>query len=368
MPVFMLPDLGEGLREAEIHEWHVKEGDDVAVDQLLVSVETAKAVVEVPSPYHGKIVKLFGKAGDVIAVDSPLVEFSGVAIKDTGTVAGTIEVGNTILKESASTLGGKSGAGNVKATPAVRALAQRLGVDLSGVKASGPGGVVTSDDVKRASEALLSMGELESFKGVRRSMALAMKQSKDEIVPVTVMEEANIAGWADNQDTSVRLIRALIKGVAAEPCLNAWYDSKAIGRRVSGPIHIGLAVDTAEGLFVPVIKDAASLSEAALRAKVNEYKKTVADRTIAAENLRDATITLSNFGRFGGKFASPIIMPPQVAIIAAGSTRAAPVVKNNEIKIGKILPISLTFDHRAITGGEATRFLSAMVQDLELEQ
>jgi len=367
MPIFTLPDLGEGLREAEIHEWHVNEGDDIDVDALLVSVETAKAVVEVPSPYRGKIVKLYGKRGDVIEVGAPLVEYAGVEIKDTGTVAGSIEVGSTILKESATTVTGKAGV-SVKATPAVRALAQRLGVDLAQVIPSGPGGIVTSDDVKRVNESLSNMGAVESFHGVRRSMAQTMVHSHAEVVPAVVMEEANIGNWAEGQDITVRLIRAIIKGLAAEPSLNAWYDSKVIGRRISEKINLGLAVDTPDGLFVPVIKDVASLSEADLRTKINEYKTTVADRSIAPENFRDATITLSNFGRFGGKFASPIIVPPQVAILAVGSVRQAPVVHNNELQVGRILPLSLTFDHRAITGGEATRFLSAMVEDIIQER
>jgi pyruvate dehydrogenase E2 component (dihydrolipoamide acetyltransferase) len=380
MTIFKLPDLGEGLQDAEIREWHIKEGDTVAVDQPLVSVETAKAVVEVPSPQAGVIAKLFGKVGDTIDVGKPLVEFVGDtasdatpapvddggarkgAITDTGVVVGEMKSGNEVVAEKATTVGTAAG---LKVTPAVRALAHRLNVDLTIVTPSGPDGMIIAADVQRVHKILTEVGPMEKLRGPRKAMAQTMSQARDEVMPATVTDDAVVHAWAGPQDLTIRLLRAIVAGVRAEPALNAWYDHVEIGRRVLDKIHVGVAVDTPEGLFVAVLQDVASRSEESLRNGLVKMKEAARSRTMPPEELRGYTITLSNFGRFGGKYATPVIVPPTVAIVAAGSLRDAVVPIAGEIRIAKILPLSVSFDHRCVTGGEAARFLHAMIVDLE---
>lgn len=381
MSIFKLPDLGEGLQEADIREWHVKEGDVVKVDQPLVSVETAKAVVEVPSPQSGKIIKLHGKAGDTIEVGKPLVTFEGggetapavkraaaapanpTPIRDTGVVVGAMKQGDEVVAEKVTTVGTAAG---LKVTPAVRALAHRLNVDLTIITPSGPDGMITAADVQRVHKILTEVGPLEKLRGARKAMAQTMSQSRDEVMHTTVCDDAVLYAWgATKQDMTIRLIRAVTAGVKVEPAVNAWFDHVEIGRRVLPKIHLGMAVDTPEGLFVCVLQDVANRSEDSLRKGLEKMKQDTMNRTVPPEELRGYTITLSNFGKFGGKYATPVIVPPTVAIIAAGQTRDAVVPINGEIKISKVLPLSITFDHRAVTGGEATRFLSGMIRDLE---
>ncbi len=387
MSIFKLPDLGEGLPDAEIREWHVKVGDEVKVDQPLVSMETAKAVVEVPSPLAGKVVKLYGKEGDVIDTGAALIEFlaanssaenlkqthSEQATTDTkpkdnsSTVAGKIEAGNEIVDE-ASSLSSTKGTvnANIKVTPAVRALATKLGVDLSCVKPTGNNGVITSDDVNKASLNQAQIGDAENLKGVRRAMASTMALSHSEVAPATLFDEADIHNWGEKQDVTVRLVSALIAACKAEPSLNAWYDSKNNTRRVAKNVHLGLAVDTEEGLFVPVLKNIDTMDLGNLRDTINTVKSQVQARTIPQDMLHGNTITLSNIGTVSGKFACPVVVPPTVAIIAIGRMFNTVKLNNNTAENHRTLPISLTFDHRCVTGGEAARFLKTFISNLEV--
>ena len=231
MSIFKLPDLGEGLQEAEIVEWFVKEGDEIEVDQPLVAVETAKAIVEIPSPQSGRILKLFVDEGDIPHVDDPLVEFAAAAATeskeepaDKGTVVGEMESGKGVIKEAATTVGKSGAAGGssgIKATPAVRALASRLNVDLGVVTPSGPSGIITADDVQRVAKILEEAGPLEPLRGVRRAMAHVMTRSHDEVANVTICEDADIHAWSGGTDATLRLIRAIGLACKAEPSLNA---------------------------------------------------------------------------------------------------------------------------------------------------
>lgn len=351
MSIFHLPDLGEGLPDAEIHTWHVKVGDTIAIDAPLVSMETAKAVVEVPSPTAGKILALFGQPGEVIKTGAPLVEFELAVRKDTGTVAGTIEEGNEVIEERALNVATSNGQ-MVKATPAVRALAHRLKIDLSMVKPTGPNSTITQQDVKDALHFEPAPIGYEGIKGVRRAMAQAMELSHRSVVPVTIFDEADVSSWAEGADITVRIIQALVQAIKAVPILNAWYDGKQIAIKQNTSVHVGLAVDTEEGLFVPVIRDAEQKDASALRAAVNQLRENVKARAVTPAMLQGATISISNFGVFAGKFATPIVVPPMVAILAVGRRH------NN------FIPLSLTFDHRAVTGGEASRFLGVLLEEL----
>ena len=375
MSIFKLPDLGEGLQEAEIVEWHVAAGDDVKEDDNLVSVETAKAIVDLPSPCSGRIEKLFGTTGDILQVGDPLVAFGGknggattaaeapAAKADTGTVVGEVEVGKTVVREGPTKVGRASV--GVKATPAVRAMATRLDVDLSIVTPSGPDGMITAADVQRVARILKEVGPIEKLRGSRRAMARTMTQAHAEVADVTVVDDADVDAWKSGEDITVRLIRAIIAGITAEPSLNAWYDSHAVGRRVLDKIDLGMAVDTPEGLFVPVLRDVAHRDATDLRRGLDTIKQAVRERSIPPEELRGYTITLSNFGTFAGRYADPVVVPPTVAILGAGRSRPEVVAVDGVPTVHSILPLSLTFDHRAVTGGEGTRFLAAVIRDLE---
>jgi len=376
MNIFKLPDLGEGLQEAEIVEWHVKEGDEVKVDQPLLSVETAKAIVDVPSPHTGRIHKRYVDVGDIPQVGDPLVEFelasgdkeSTPAPQDQGTVVGEMESGKGVIKEAPTSIGsagGKSGgSGNIKATPAVRALASRMKVDLSIVTPSGKAGVITAADVQRVSKILEDAGPMQPLRGVRRAMAHIMTQAHEEVADVTICDDADIDNWQEGADTTLRLIRAIAVACKAEPSLNAWYDGHAVGRRLRDKVDLGIAVDTEEGLFVPVLRDIAERAPDDLRSALNQVKEDVKARTIPAEEMRGYTFTLSNFGAFGGRYADPIVVPPTVAILGAGRVRDEVIAVDKQAVVHTMLPLSLTVDHRCVTGGEAARFLAAVIKDL----
>lgn len=365
MRTFKLPDLGEGLQEAEIAEWHVKAGDEVKVDQPIVSVETAKAVVEIPSPYAGKVEKLFGKAGDVIHLGEPLVGFEGEEA-DAGTVVGHMAEGKEVVDEApVERGGGNRGGGAVKATPAVRALARRLNVELAMVTPSGPDGLILASDVQRVANILKEAGPVEQVRGVRRAMARNMALAHAEVVPASIFDDADIHAWPKGTDVTIRLVQAIVAACKAEPALNVWYDSTAGTRVLVQRVDIAIAVDTPDGLFVPVLRDCARRDAADLRRGLDNMRRDVERRTIPPEELRGGTITLSNFGMIGGRYAAPVVLPPTVAIVGAGRIAERVVPANGAPVVHRVLPLSITFDHRAVTGGEAGRFLAAMIADLQ---
>ena len=450
---FHLPDLGEGLPDATIVEWLIKEGDSIKLDAPLVSMETAKAVVEVPSPYTGKLLKQHGGAGDVIVTGAALAEFEldpnakqraenaagghhhapaapskGVGApapdaggkvvasdeggevvelrEDEGTVVGAMVSGNTVHVEQAASIGG------VKAVPAVRALAKKLKVDLARVKPTGAGGVVTMQDVKNAAAngsaalgaapaanraavaahapattapqrstlsqsgkpmrttppSVQATGQPEQLKGVRRNMARVMADAHAQVVPTTLVDDADLHAWLGKQDITGRLIRSIVAACRAVPALNAWFDGKNLVRTQHPHVDIGIAVDTEDGLFVPALRNADMLDGAGLRAAIQRLRAQVEDRSIPASELSGYTISLSNFGMFAGRYATPVVVPPCVAIVGAGKLMHDVVAVMGGVEVHRRMPISLTFDHRAATGGEAARFLKALLDDLSLPQ
>ncbi len=370
MRTFRLPDLGEGLQEAELVEWRVKPGDLVASDQPLLAVETAKAVVEIPSPQTGRVERLFANAGDIIRVGAPLIGFEGAAEadEDAGSVVGAGTRGAEVVREEPLAEHRAGGAGGaIRATPAVRALARKLGVDLAMVTPSGADGVITPTDVQRVARILSESEPAEPLRGFRRSMAQNMALARDEVAACTIMDDADIEAWTEGTDVTMRLVRALVKGCQAEPGLNAWYESGAMARRVLHKIDLGIAVDLpGEGLFVPVLRDAGARSAEELRQGLNQMRADVAARRIPPEEMRGATITLSNFGTIAGRYAAPVVLPPTVAILGAGGIRREAAANEGGVCVRRVLPLSLTFDHRVVSGGEAGRFLAAAMQDLAL--
>jgi 2-oxoisovalerate dehydrogenase E2 component (dihydrolipoyl transacylase) len=406
MTTFNLPDLGEGLAEAEIVRWHVAVGERIKVDQPMVALETAKAVVEVPSPYAGIVQALHGKPGDVIATGAPLVDFqveggerSAQPVQkpapdahksdasrrngDSGTVVGNMPTSDEELVEAAvagrSAGGAAAGRERVRAAPAVRALAKRLGVELADVRGSGRGGLITVDDVMSvsgrgsaatsarpaATPAATATGEPEKLRGLRRAMSQSMATARDSVMNCTLFDDADLHRWHEEGDITTRLLRAIAAAAAAEPALNAWYDAEAQTRRLMRQVDVAMAVDTGEGLLVPVVRNVGGRAVGELRADVDRLKRAARDRSVAAEELRDFTFMLSNYGMIAGRYATPVVVPPAVAILGAGKLGHDVVAVMGGIEAHLRMPLSLTFDHRCVTGGEAARFLAAIIRDLE---
>jgi pyruvate dehydrogenase E2 component (dihydrolipoamide acetyltransferase) len=361
MTIFNLPDLGEGLVEAEIVTWHVSPGDRVVADQPLVSVETDKAVVEIPSPYSGSVVSLRAAAGDIVATGAPLVEIETGSTVDTGAVVGDLPSSDReteAAKPPAPPAAGRDSQ-RTNAVPAVRRLAKKLGVDLAQVTGSGPDGAILSADVEaavRSNDAPL--------RGVRRVMARTMAAAGAAVVPATLTEQADIGAWEEDINPTLRLIRAVCVACAAEPALNAGFDGEQ--RTLNPEVDLAIAIDTPDGLFAPVLRQVAGLSPAELEIALADLKSSVQNRSIAREALTGGTFTLSNFGMISGLHAALVVVPPQVAILGAGRIHQAVLPIEGAPAIRRILPLSLSFDHRAVTGGEAARFMRAVVTDLTL--
>jgi pyruvate dehydrogenase E2 component (dihydrolipoamide acetyltransferase) len=395
MTTFKLPDLGEGLPEAEIVAWHVAEGDAIKTDDLLVSVETAKAVVEVPSPCSGVVAKLHAKAGDIVATGAPLVDFRDTgadtakpeqepadevpARADAGTVVGNMMSGDDVVTETAIAGGSRRrGRGRVKATPAVRAEARRQSIDLAEVTPSGRNGQVTQADLERFAARAKpaarpqarqagapTAAQSEPLRGPRRAMAQSMTRSRDEVALCTIFDDADIEEWLNKRDFTPRILRATVAGCAAEPALNGFYDAENMSRQLESRVDIAMAVDTGDGLIVPVIRGVDRMALDEIRTAVAEIKQATVDRTIAREDMVNYTITLSNFGMLAGRYATPLMVPPTVAIVGTGKLQHDVVAVMGGIEVHRRIPLSLSFDHRAVTGGEAARFLAAMIEDLE---
>ncbi|WP_199221308.1 dihydrolipoamide acetyltransferase family protein [Maritimibacter sp. 55A14] len=240
----------------------------------------------------------------------------------------------------------------------MRRLAREKGVDLSTVTGSGPGGAVVSSDIEAAASGLTGGEEL---RGVRRAMAKAMARAHANVVPATVTDRADISAWPEGEEPTPRLVRAIAFACAEEPALNAWFDG---GRRqLHDHVDLAIAVDTEDGLFAPVLRDIGGTAD--IDAGIAQLRHAVETRSIAPEDMKGATITLSNFGMLGGEFAALVVSPPQVAILGAGRISEACLAEDGQPVVRRVMPLSLTFDHRAVTGGEAARFLAALRTDLE---
>ena len=373
---FRLPDLGEGLTEADVVEWYVAEGESVALDQPVVALESAKAVVDIPSPVAGRVRRHCARPGETVATGAPLVEFEvdgEIAADAVGDIrdasaapSGPPRADAPAARDAPTAATDADPApARIVAMPAARAKARALGVDLASVTGTGPDGRIRVADVERAAaEAGGETGE-ETLRGVRRTMARRMTLSRARVVPVTVTEDADIGDWREGEDVTVRLVRAVVAGCAASPALNAWFDDDPPRRTLHRDVHLGIAADAGDGLFVPVLRDAGAREPAELRAEVDRLRTGVGARSLASEELDGATITLSNFGMLAGRYGTPVVVPPQVAILGAGRAREEPVARDGAVVVRRRMPLSLTFDHRACTGAESSRFLAAVVADLE---
>ena len=395
MREFKLPDLGEGLTEAEIVEWHVAANDEIKLNQPLVSVETDKAVVEVPSPVSGRVVSIHGEAGDVIPVGDVLARFdlpgSDAAPEaepspaepaadgkdEVPGVVGELPASAVVMSDTTRTAAAAPRRQRVKAAPSVRALARELGVDLTSIEGSGPGGRITARDVAKAAEGAADQATAEAapagtsatdekLSGPRRAMFRSMTAAHSKVALCTVMDDADIHDWESPRDFTPRLIRAMAAGARAEPRLNGTFSAETGVLSMSEEVHMGLAMHTPHGLIVATIFNAGTLGLDELREEVARLKKAGADRTLKPEEVRGYTITLSNIAGGSSRYATPLMVPPTVGILGSGAAREEVVAVDGEIAIRRMLPLSLTFDHRCVAGADASRFLGAVVADLKL--
>jgi 2-oxoisovalerate dehydrogenase E2 component (dihydrolipoyl transacylase) len=373
--VFALPDLGEGLEEGEIVSWLVAEGDDVTLNQPIVEVETAKATVEIPSPFAGVIAKLHAGAGDAVAVGAPLVTFH--------VPGGVADAGVEDAVDSSVDSGVDSGVepsrpaerapGSVAATPAVRKRARDLGIDLATVTGSGPGGRVTAEDVERADDGRAGAGadaedERVPVSPIRRTIARRMELSAaiPQVTTFRTVDAASLEAVRAELDVSPlpMFVAALCRTVASHPILNAsWADDAIVVHRT---VHAGVAVDTERGLLVPVIRDAGSRGVAWLSAEIRRLAEGARAGSLSPGQATGATISVSNTGSYGSEAGTPLLNPPNAVTIALGVIQPrALVTGGGAVEARPACTISLTFDHRVLDGAAAGRALTDLVDLLE---
>ena len=352
---FKLPDLGEGLTEGEIARWLVAEGQEIAEDDPLVEVQTDKTTVEIPSPAAGTVTRILVVEGKVVPVGTVLVVIGGEPaakrpLGDRGPVLGVR--GNREVPPTR--------AARARATPLVRKVAQELGVDLESLAGTGPEGRITEEDVRRASGP--TEGRREPLRGVRRLIAEHMARAHREIPAVTWVEEC------DFSHVDLKLLVPTVLKVCAEslreyPELNARFAGDAIVYLER--YDFGVAVQTARGLVVPVVRACDSRSVDELRAEVERLAEAARAGTLEPEELRGSTFTVTSAGKLAGLLQTPIVNHPEVAILSIGRVAERPVVRDGEIVVANIGYVSVTFDHRVVDGARAAEFGLAVIGRLE---
>lgn len=375
---FKFPDIGEGVVEGEIVRWLVKEGEGVQNDQPLVEIMTDKATVEIPSPRSGKIVGRFGEEGEVVAVGSTLV------VIETETAEPAVEKKEPPAEILASTRptsrAQKAPSLAVLATPAIRKLAQELGVDLEETQGTGPGGRITKEDVERATApASPSRVETIPYRGLRKKIGEHMVASKTRAPHYTYVEEADFTELvrvrqqmlASSPGQEVRItylpfiMKAVVEGLQKHPLLNSTLDEEKGVIQVKKYYNLGIATATPEGLIVPVVRDTDQKSVAELAREVAELSAAAHDGKIKLEDLRDGTFTITSLGPLGGILATPIINYPEVAILSVHKISPRPVVRAGEIVVRDMVYLSLSLDHRVVDGVIGAEFLRDVIAILE---
>ena len=384
---YLLPDLGEGMTEAELVQWRVAVGDHVTRDQIVAHVQTDKAEVELPVPAAGTIVRLGAEVGDLVPVGAPLLELipdEGTALGGTPVRGGAHSPAVLAPQSRRSDAGGapkREEGARAQAAPPVRKLAKELGVDLATVVGSGPGGRVMAADVRAAAQGAAPSpapavvddehDRREPLRGVRRAMARNLAEAWREVPHISLFDELDarplLAAHADlrGRDERVTLtawfVRAAVVAIEAFPILNASLDVDRDEVVFHGAVHMGVAVASDDGLVVPVVHDAHERDVLDLGREILRVTEAGRAGHLAPEMLRGATFTVTNFGTEGGRFATPIVRPPQVAILGFGAVRTRPVVDGDAIVAAPTLPVSLSADHRVIDGREATGFLERVL-------
>ena len=424
-----LPELGEGVTEGELVKFTVKVGDSITQDQTIAEMMTDKATVEVPSPFAGVVKALKAKEGDVITVGQVLIQLeakagAATAAEKPAAAASTAPTAAArasapspapaamMASASASPNGGMTihppvADARVLATPATRRLAREMGVDINGMSGSGVAGRVTRDDVMKNGAGATAAGpatyqapgavarpgytspagaieERVAIRGIRKKIAESMQLAKQIIPHVTLMDEANITSLvklredlkAAGEKAGVKItylpfvIKAVIATLREYPAFNASIDDKAQEIVYKKYFNIGFAADTPNGLVVPVIKNADQKSILQLSREINELAKKARDGKLALDEMRGATITITNIGSIGSTYATPIINHPEVAIVGMYKIQDKPLVKMGadgkyEIDLAKVMNYTVTADHRLLDGAMIANFLKAMIARLE---
>jgi pyruvate/2-oxoglutarate dehydrogenase complex dihydrolipoamide acyltransferase (E2) component len=396
--VFNFPDVGEGIHEGRVVEWLVAEGDIVVEDQPLLKVETDKAVVELPSPYAGAVLRLHAAADATIIVGEPLVTIgdAGEIVTDDNAAAAPAAAAAPQAPPAADAVASSvpaSPSSRPLATPRTRSLARKLGVELATLRGSGPGGRISDEDVQRAAQggtprpapvpagqaAATVDGEVERvpLTHLRKVIANAMRASKHNAAHVTHVDEADVTDLVAHyrrakpvieERTGVKftLLPLFIKAVVATlekyPIFNASIDEEKQEILYKKYYNIGIAVDTPEGLIVPVIRDADRKDLVELAREVADKAERARARQLSLDELKGGSFTITNIGPLGGIFATPIINQPELAIVGLHAIKERPAVVNSEIVIRKQMYLSVSFDHRYVDGAEAARFMSDLVR------
>ena len=368
---FKLPDIGEGLTEAEIVSWFVDEGEAIAVADLVVEVETAKTTVEIPSPHAGVLSKRFGEEGDTVEVGAVLfvVETADAPTSESDSMLEPATPAPDPEPWTAASVAPELRAGErstgVRAVPAVRKLAKDLGVELATVVGTGPNGAITRDDVTTAASGPES-DTMVPLSSVRRAIAANMTESWTTIPHVTVQAEvraeALLAALGNGTPIEASVATAVLPLLVEFPAFNSRYEDDGILHR---SIHnLGFAVDTDAGLLVAVVKDADTLDQADLATEINRVQGAARSGNLTPGEATGQTFTISNIGALGGGHGTPIIPMGTSAIVSIGRATEQPIVEAGTIEVAMIAPIDLSYDHRIIDGGLGQRFLSALVTDL----
>jgi pyruvate/2-oxoglutarate dehydrogenase complex dihydrolipoamide acyltransferase (E2) component len=379
---YLLPDLGEGMTEAELVQWRVAVGDHVTRDQIVVHVQTDKAEVELPVPASGTVVRLGAEVGDLVPVGAPLLELvpdEGTALGGTPVRGGTTPSAPVLTpfeRDRARPRAPKpDGGGRARAAPPVRKLARELGVDLDAIVGSGPGGRATAADVRAAtSNAEDERDRREPLRGVRRAMARNLAEAWRAVPHISLFDEldarpllaahAAVRERGDGLTLTAWLVRAAVVALETHPILNASLDAERDELVFHGAVHMGVAVASDDGLVVPVVHDAHERDLVDLGREIVRVTEAGRAGHLAPEMLRGATFTVTNFGTEGGRFATPIVRPPQVAILGFGAVRVRPVVDGDAVVAAPTLPVSLSADHRVIDGHDATNFVEQVLARL----
>lgn len=391
---FRFPDVGEGIAEGTLVKWKIKVGETIKEDQALADIETAKALVEIPSPKSGTILQIHAQQGAVIHVGDILVTIGeageNIDVPSQKMTVQQIKKENIIIPQKQQT---PQTVKEIRALPAARQKAKELGVDISSVKGSGKEGLILPHDVvvpnttvSRTTTTSSSVG-FDKFgrimtmplTGIRKTIAETMVRSTSTIPQVTHMDEVDITRletlrqskkeYAENKGIHLTMLpfimKATVSALKAFPYLNSSFDAEKQAIIIKEYYNLGFAVDTVQGLLVPVIKNADTKSVLELAKKIEVLATHCKDRDIPPEDLTGTTFTFTNIGSYGGTAATPLILPGTCAILGIYRMKEKPVVMDGCVVIRKILPLSITFDHRIIDGGTAAQFMNTIIKHLE---
>jgi len=356
---FKLPDLGEGLTEGEVARWLVAEGQTIAEDEPLVEIQTDKATVEIPSPYAGTVLRIYVPEGEVAPVGTVLVVIGEPA----ESIAEPAPKAASDMVSRPARGAATSDSTRVQATPLVRKVATELGVDLAAVSATGAGGRITEDDVRAAAGgADATEGRREPLRGVRRLVAEHMTRAHREIPAVTWVEECDFE-HVERERLLATVVKAVAESLAAFPELNARLEDDAIV--YLDRFDIGVAVQTEQGLVVPVVRGADASTIEDLDEEIRRLAEDARAGALKPDEVRGSTFTVTSAGKLAGLFQTPIVNHPEVAILSIGRIGERPVVQEGEVVVRRMGTIAISFDHRVVDGARAAEFGLAVIARLE---